>query len=239
MATKNSNKSEKTATGTTKTASPKSAKDTPEAKKPEAVKSASAKTPSKTKEAAGKPVGADKAPKAKTQKTTVEKPQESKSSSTANAPVSEPESPATQVATGDKWSEIRTILQKMKDETLHEISKSIKNGSEYSVGAEPTGDIYDQASSERDRELGLILSDREREKVHNIDDALMRMEEGEYGICEECDEDIPIGRLKVLPFTRHCVRCKSDLEKIQAQTKRFEEDRAYREIPMGGDDDEG
>ncbi|MBV5350084.1 TraR/DksA family transcriptional regulator, partial [bacterium] len=84
---------------------------------------------------------------------------------------------------------------------------------------------------ERDRELGLILNDREREKVHSIDEALLRIAEGEYGICEECDEDIPLGRLKVLPFTRHCVKCKSDLEKFQAQTRRIEEDRAYREIP--------
>lgn len=140
--------------------------------------------------------------------------------------------------TNDKWAEIRQILNRMKTETIHEISRSIRNGSELKVGEEPTGDIYDQASSERDRELGLILNDREREKVHNIDDALMRMDEGEYGICEECDEEIPMGRLKVLPFTRHCVRCKSDLEKVQAQTKRFEEDRAYRDIPLG-DDDEG
>jgi DnaK suppressor protein len=47
-----------------------------------------------------------------------------------------------------------------------------------------------------------------------------------------------MGRLKVLPFTRHCVKCKSDLEKIQAQTRRIEEDRAYREIPVGGEDED-
>ena len=137
-----------------------------------------------------------------------------------------------------KWGEVRRILLEMKEQTLLEIKRSIKKGSETSVGEEPTGDIYDQASSERDRELGLILNDREREKVHSIDEALLRIAEGDYGICEECDEDIPMGRLKVLPFTRHCVKCKSDLEKFQAQTRRIEEDRAYREIPVG-DDDEG
>ena len=105
------------------------------------------------------------------------------------------------------------------------------------MGEETTGDIYDQASSERDRELELLLSDRERQKLHNIDDALLRMAEGEYGICEECDEEIPLGRLKAMPFTRHCVKCKSDLERLQAQTRRVEEDRAYREIPLGEDDE--
>jgi DnaK suppressor protein len=137
-----------------------------------------------------------------------------------------------------KWKEVQQILLDMKEQTLLEIKRSIKKGSETSVGEEPTGDIYDQASSERDRELGLLLNDREREKLHSIDEALLRIAEGEYGICEECDEDIPMGRLKVLPFTRHCVKCKSDLEKFQAQTRRIEEDRAYREIPVGGEDED-
>jgi DnaK suppressor protein len=175
-------------------------------------------------------------------KTATKKTAEPKTPSDS-APAEKPEvtsaEPATVTSgTDGKWGEVRRILLEMKEQTLLEIKRSIKKGSETSVGDEPTGDIYDQASSERDRELGLILNDREREKVHSIDEALLRIAEGEYGICEECDEDIPMGRLKVLPFTRHCVKCKSDLEKFQAQTRRIEEDRAYREIPVG-DDDEG
>jgi DnaK suppressor protein len=137
-----------------------------------------------------------------------------------------------------KWKEIQDILLQMKEDTLREISKSLKNGAETTLINEPSGDIYDQASSERDRELGLLLGDREREKVHAIDEALLRIDENEYGVCEECEEDIPLGRLKAMPFTRHCVKCKSDLEKLQAQTKRFEEERAYREIPLGSDEED-
>lgn len=137
-----------------------------------------------------------------------------------------------------KWHEIRTILEKIKEDTLREISKSVKNGTDANATNEPGGDIYDQASSERDRELGLLLGDREREKLHNIDEALLRIDEGEYGICEECEEEIPLGRLKAMPFARHCVKCKSDIEKLQAQTKRFEEERAYREIPLGAEEED-
>ncbi|MBI2354532.1 MAG: TraR/DksA family transcriptional regulator [Deltaproteobacteria bacterium] len=137
-----------------------------------------------------------------------------------------------------KWNEIREILHKLKDDTLREIHKTVKSGAETSTIGEPSGDIYDQASSERDRELGLLLGDREREKLHSIDEALLRIDEGEYGICEECEEEIPLGRLKAMPFARHCVKCKSDLEKLQAQTRRFEEERAYREIPLGGEEEE-
>ena len=142
------------------------------------------------------------------------------------------------VTQDQRWQEIRLILEKLKEDTLREIRKSVKNGTEAVAAIEPGGDIYDQASSERDRELGLLLGDREREKIHSIDEALLRIDEGEYGICEECDEDIPLGRLKAMPFTRHCVKCKSDLEKLQAQTKRVEEERAYREIPLGAEEEE-
>ena len=137
-----------------------------------------------------------------------------------------------------KWKEIRDILLQMKEDTLREITKSLKNGADTALIGEPSGDIYDQASSERDRELGLLLGDREREKVHAIDEALLRIDENEYGVCEECEEEIPLGRLKTMPFARHCVKCKSDLEKLQAQTKRFEEERAYREIPLGAEEED-
>ena len=129
----------------------------------------------------------------------------------------------------DKPEEMKAMLLKMKEETLKEINKAVKSGSDVAPN-EPSGDIYDQASSERDRELGLLLGDREREKLKNIDEALLRLEEGEYGICEECEEEIPVGRLKAMPFARYCVKCKADIEKMQAQTKRFEEERVYREI---------
>jgi DnaK suppressor protein len=136
----------------------------------------------------------------------------------------------------EKMDEMKKILLKMKEETLQEINKTLKSGSDI-TSSEPSGDIYDQASSERDRELGLLLGDREREKLRSIDEALLRIEEGEYGICEECEEDIPVGRLKVVPFAHYCVKCKADIEKQQAQTKRFEEDRVYREIALGEEEE--
>ena len=136
----------------------------------------------------------------------------------------------------EKTAEMKELLLKLKDEALEEVGKVVKSGSD-KVSDEPSGDIYDQASNERDRELLLLLGDREREKIRNIDDALARIDEGEYGICEECEEEIPLGRLKAMPFARLCVKCKADLEKLQAQTKRFEEDRVYREISASDEEE--
>ena len=202
-----------TKTKVTKVPAPKAAKVTPVAPAPEK----SAKTASKPK----------------TQLPTVTPEPELKIVPERAAPQTPPV-----VTQDEKWQEIRLILEKLKEDTLREIRKSVKNGTEAVAAIEPGGDIYDQASSERDRELGLLLGDREREKIHSIDEALLRIDEGDYGICEECDEDIPLGRLKAMPFTRHCVKCKSDLEKLQAQTKRVEEERAYREIPLGAEEEE-
>jgi DnaK suppressor protein len=136
----------------------------------------------------------------------------------------------------ERVNEMKTILLKLKEDTIQEISKTMKSNSDLPSG-EPSGDIYDQASSERDRELGLLLNDREREKLRNIDEALLRIQEGDYGICEECGCDIPIGRLRVMPFAHYCVRCKEEIEKMQAQTKRFEEERVYNEIPFGDEEE--
>lgn len=205
-----------------------------------AAKSASpAKKPVAAK-AADKPLKASAKPAAPTSAKPVAKPAAAKPAVKKQpAPATKPAPAAVQPASAkpQKWDEIRLQLLQLKDATLRELSRSIKSGSEAKAVEETTGDIYDQASFERDRELELILSDRERQKLHNIDDALLRMKEGEYGICEECDEEIPLGRLKAMPFTRHCVKCKSDLERLQAQTRRFEEERAYREIPLGDEEE--
>ncbi len=136
----------------------------------------------------------------------------------------------------EKIEEMRAILLKMKKDALEEIGKAVKSGTD-KPSDETSGDIYDQASNERDRELLLLLGDREREKIRNIDEALARLEEGEYGICEDCEEEIPLGRLKAMPFARLCVKCKADLEKLQAQTKRFEEERAYRDIAISEEEE--
>ena len=129
----------------------------------------------------------------------------------------------------ERLDEIKKILLQMKADTLKEISKAVKSTADVTTG-EPSGDIYDQASSERDRELGLLLGDREREKLVAIQEALERIEDGSYGICESCESDIAPGRLEALPFTRLCVSCQSDREKEMKQSRRFDDERAYRKL---------
>ena len=143
----------------------------------------------------------------------------------------------TKQATPDAMSEMRAILLNMRKSLLGEIRNNVKEESDY-LKAPATGDIYDLASSERERELALLLGDRDREKLAEIDEALRRIEDGSYGYCEECGEKIGIGRLKAMPFTQLCVECKSKLEKEVGSRKRFDEEGTYRDLSVSDDDDE-
>jgi DnaK suppressor protein len=99
-------------------------------------------------------------------------------------------------------------------------------------------DTYDLASEERSREINLILSDRDRDKLHAIDDALERIEASTYGICDSCEEEIAPERLEALPFTRLCVSCQSELEKEAKLHRRGDEDRGHRRTGLVDLDDE-
>jgi len=79
-------------------------------------------------------------------------------------------------------------------------------------------DPSDRATAESDRSFTLRIRDRERKLITKIQEALKRLDDGEYGICEECGEEISLARLKARPVTTLCVSCKSrqeEGEKIQ------------------------
>jgi DnaK suppressor protein len=105
------------------------------------------------------------------------------------------------------------LLVDMRKEVLREIQQDVKEGREGEAGE--GRDTYDIASDERDREISLLLTDRDRKKLQHVDDALHRLESGEYGICEECGGEIATGRLEAMPFSRLCVTCQSEFEQAQ------------------------
>ena len=110
----------------------------------------------------------------------------------------------------DKFQKLLVDLRK---EVLREIQHDVKEGREGEAGE--GRDTYDIASDERDREISLLLTDRDRKKLQQVDDALHRLDLGEYGICEECGGEIAIGRLEAMPFSRLCVTCQSEFEQTQ------------------------
>ena len=128
-------------------------------------------------------------------------------------------------------------LQETKKQLLKEMQGRVREETE---GVKDEGrDTYDLASDERDREINFILNDREREKLHAIDDALQRIKDKTYGICESCEGEIQLGRLKVLPFTRLCVKCQEETEKESRRQKTLEDERGYRKVVITDFEEDG
>jgi DnaK suppressor protein len=71
----------------------------------------------------------------------------------------------------------------------------------------------DAGSDAYDRDFALSLLSQEQDSLYEIDEALKRIENGTYGICEMCGKAIPHARLEALPFTRYTVECQAELEK--------------------------
>lgn len=82
-----------------------------------------------------------------------------------------------------------------------------------SLAREPADNTVEDGTDAFERQVSLNLVSSEHDEVVAIDDALRRIEEGTYGVCEECRHPIEKARIKALPFVRLCVKCQSDSEK--------------------------
>jgi DnaK suppressor protein len=81
-----------------------------------------------------------------------------------------------------------------------------------SIGA---ADLLDLTTMESDRSITLRMRDRESKLIRKIRFALRRIQDGTYGECEECGEDISPARLRARPVTDYCIRCKTKLEFLE------------------------
>lgn len=145
----------------------------------------------------------------------------------AKKPAAKKKAPAKKLAVRKKSKvsfkkEVAEKLVADKRRILAEVTHKIRNESDDSKFE--IGDIYDIASNERERELSLTLGDRERQKLSEIEDALERIRDKSYGVCEECGEPIGENRLKALLFTKVCVDCKSRSEREELVKGRTVED---------------
>jgi len=132
---------------------------------------------------------------------------------------------------------VRESLLETKSKLLGEIDSELR--AERESNKDEGMDTYDLASEERDREINFILSDRERVKLKQIDDALERLDEGNYGVCESCGLEIAEERLTAMPFSRLCRDCQQDQEREAKSQKRFDDERnTYRKIGSTDADDE-
>ena len=116
---------------------------------------------------------------------------------------------------GKKYAAIRRDLERQRKVLLEEVVEGLANPN----GQETFPDVSDQASAEAEQNFSMRIREREQRLVKKIDEALERMNQDIYGICERCEEEIPYPRLKARPVTTLCINCKT-LEEQEDKARR-------------------
>jgi len=110
----------------------------------------------------------------------------------------------------EKSEYFKNVLQEEMRQLLDEAGKTV---SEMTSDNTNFPDPNDRATQESDRSFELRIRDRERRLINKIREALERIENGTFGICEVCGDEISEARLKVRPVTTLCIDCKIEQEK--------------------------
>lgn len=109
----------------------------------------------------------------------------------------------------EKLEFFKSILSDEMKALLNDAGKTV---TEMTSDSSNFPDPNDRATQESDRNFELRIRDRERKLINKIKDALDRIENGEFGVCEECGDEISEARLKVRPVTTLCINCKMEEE---------------------------
>lgn len=105
------------------------------------------------------------------------------------------------------------FFQKLLTERLESLLAQASGTVSGMTDEKPTfPDPTDRAAMESDRNFTLRIRDRERKLIAKIREALERIADGTYGVCEDCGEDISVKRLKARPVTTQCIECKKEEE---------------------------
>jgi DnaK suppressor protein len=109
----------------------------------------------------------------------------------------------------ERYLLLRGMLEDRRRE-IHEKLRSLRD----SIPAEAPGvrDAEEQSVDDFVQEVDLALMQMKSETLKKIDQALLRLEEGTYGRCQECDAEIPPARLRALPFAALCRGCQEETE---------------------------
>ena len=115
----------------------------------------------------------------------------------------------------DKFESVRRKLLEMHQNIIREakveISQMLNKGDKYN-GASDDGDLADVACRDSLQATNL---NRHRATLRAIEEALLRIDEGAYGTCEDCGEEISVKRLNAVPFALRCVECQ-EIQEITA-----------------------
>jgi DnaK suppressor protein len=109
----------------------------------------------------------------------------------------------------EKKEYFKRLLSQRLDDLLTEANKTVSGMTDF---GDHFADLLDRASTESDTSFARRIKGRESILIRKIKDALTKLEDGTFGICEECGEKIPEKRLKARPVTTFCIKCKEQEE---------------------------
>ena len=108
-------------------------------------------------------------------------------------------------------AKFRKILLKEREQIVGEVKQIVESSKE--MGQDGIQDIGDEAANIYNKQVLLSLNENERIRLKEVDESLDRIENGTYGVCEECGGPISLKRLEVRPVAKYCVPCLTKLEK--------------------------
>lgn len=125
----------------------------------------------------------------------------------------------TKTSSKGKFEKYRQILMKERERLSSDMGH-IKEDHIQKSQKDSTGELSgysihmaDMSSDDYDRGVALGIFTQEQEILYLIDEALKRMDEGTFGVCEVCDKAISTKRLDAVPYATLCIQCQSDQEK--------------------------
>jgi len=107
----------------------------------------------------------------------------------------------------------KTLLTEKRDEIIKKAKQTLEE--DMTLDANDLPDEMDLASSEYLQSFTFRLRGREKAFLDKINKALAKIEDGSFGVCEECGEEISLKRLEARPETNLCIRCKEDQERME------------------------
>src|SRR5579884_2736526 len=117
----------------------------------------------------------------------------------------------------NKLNEFRRVLEAKKNELL-------AGGSDREeILIENAAEEFDRLQQQLNREVAIRNLDRESKLLKEVQAALNRIEEGTYGVCLRCEEEIPEKRLRALPWAAYCVQCQEAIDKLRAEGEEVDE----------------
>jgi len=103
----------------------------------------------------------------------------------------------------------RTQLEEMKEVINADAERTLSEMTTQNVNIP---DPNDRATIESDRNFELRIRDRERKLMNKVEKALARIDDGTFGVCDDCGEDIADKRLEARPVAKFCIDCKTKQE---------------------------